>query len=276
VIRPFVPLMAAVVAMMATAPASGQDDDVKSACLSAHEQGQIARKSWKFAAAHAQFSACAQENCPGLVRADCVAWLAELETVYPSVVFDAYIDGRQALGARAFADGVLATDRIDGKAVKMDPGRHLFRIEVVGFPPNEQELVLSEGAHERVVTASFDHPKADVPPRPASHRPVPRSVWIAGGVAVAAGGALAILGAWALVEKSDLQGKCGPFCSDNQLSTLHTAMRGADVSLGVAAAGVLAGGLFFFWRPEVEGPPQSSVSVTPARGGGFVSVDGRF
>jgi len=131
--------------IFAVASASGQVEDVKGACLNAHEQGQIARKTSRFEDARAHLLVCAQENCPGLVRADCVEWLSELEKVYPSVVFDAYVDGRQALNVSAYADGQLVTDRIDGRSVRMDPGRHTFRLQVTGFPPSEQVIVLPEG-----------------------------------------------------------------------------------------------------------------------------------
>jgi hypothetical protein len=270
-------LFVVLAAMGTTLPATAQSGDVKAACLNAYEQAQVARNASKFAEARTSLLACAQEECPGLVRADCVQWLTDLEKAYPSVVYDAYVDGRQALDAHAYADGVLATDHIDGKAVLMEPGRHVFRIEVLGFPPSEQVIVLPEGAHGRVVSASFEHPRASVPlRRPPGHRPVPLAVWVSAGAAATAAVSLAVFGGLALSEKSSLEKTCLPFCSNQQMAPLRTRMGGADISLGLAVAAVLAGGVLFFLRPEVEQPTRPSLSVTTAWGGGMLSFEGRF
>jgi hypothetical protein len=273
VIRRWVSVAAAVGAMGAAERADAQTEDPKSACLRAHEEGQIARKESRFADAREELRSCAQEQCPGLVRADCVEWLSQLEMLYPSVVFDAYVDGRQALGAEVYADGRLASDHIDGRAMEMDPGRHVFRIEVPGFPPSEQILVLPEGARRRMVSASFEHPP---PPAKAYHRPIPATVWIALEVAVAGAASMGVFGGLALSEKSSLGKSCGPLCSDHQLTTLRAYMGGANVSLGVAVAAVFGGGILFLLRPEVERPAPPSLSVTAATGGGIVSWSGRF
>ena len=263
-------------AIFATSFASGQLADVKGACLYAHEQAQIARKTSRFADARAHLLMCAQESCPGLVRADCVEWLSELEKVYPSIVFDAYVDGRQALSVYAYADGQLVTDRIDGKSVKMDPGRHTFRLQVAGFPPSDQVIVLPEGAQGHIVTASFVHPKVVLPEPAARRRPVPRTVWIAGGTAVIATGSLATFGGLALSEKSKLEQTCSPFCSGNQMTGLRNDMGGANISLGVAIAAAALGGVLFLLRPDVEPQSTPALLVTPTMGGGTFSLVERF
>jgi hypothetical protein len=272
-----VALFAVLAATVTPLPATAQTEDVKASCLAAHEQAQVARHASKFADAQVSLRACAQEQCPGLVRTDCVEWLADLEKLYPSVVYDAYVDGHQVLDAHAYADGALVTDHIDGRAIPMEPGRHVFRIEVRGFPASEQVIVLPEGGQGRVVTASFEHPRINVPSRPwRTYRPVPLAVWISGGVAATAAVSLAVFGGFALSEKSHLEKTCLPFCSDHQMAPLRIGMGGADISLGVAVAAALAGGALFFLRPDVERPALPSLSVTTARGGGMLSFEGRY
>jgi hypothetical protein len=273
-----VALVAVLAATVTTLPATAQTEDVKTACLAAYEQAQVARNASKFADARVSLRACAQEQCPGLVRTDCVEWLADLEKLYPSVVYDAYVDGRQVLDAHAYADGALVTDHIDGRAIPMEPGRHVFRIEVPGFPASEQVIVLSEGVHGRVIAASFEHPRVDVPSRPwrTTYRPVPLAVWISSGVAATAAISLAVFGGFALSEKSHLENTCRPFCSDHQMAPLRIGMGGADISLGLAVAAALTGGALFFLRPDVERPTQPSLSVTTASGGGMLSFEGRY
>jgi hypothetical protein len=261
------------------AHAQASQDDVaaiKAVCLRAHEQAQETRKASKFSEARKLLRACAQDACPGLIRADCVPWLADLDGIYPSVVFDAYVDGRQVQAAHAYIDGRLATDRIDGKPIELDPGEHAFRIEVSDFPPNEQTVVILERSDPRVVSASFQHPKPVV--RPPQYRPVPASVWVAGGIAVAGVVSLAVFGSLALEQRGSLQGSCSPVCTDSQLGSLNVDMRGADVSLGIAAAAAITGGVLFLLRPEVERRPHApSFSVTPTAGaGGILSLQSSF
>ena len=206
------------------------------------------------------------------MRADCVPWLADLERSTPSVILDAYVDGRQALDARVTIDGALAAEHIDGRPVDIDPGRHVFRIEVPGFPPSEQVLVIPEGTKGRVVSASFEHPKLPCPPAargPAGpFGPCRAWVWVGGGVANAGAVGTAIFGELALSEKHRLSGSCAPFCSTGQRPTPDAYMVAADVSLGVAVAGAAGAGMLYVLRPSVEQPAAVSLDGHPARGWG--------
>src|SRR5882672_5598783 len=98
-----------------SARAQSETDDVKTACLYAHEHAQASRKASKFSEARTYLRACEEERCPALVRTDCVTWLTDLENAYPAIVFDAYVDGRQALAARVSLDGERMADGIDGR-----------------------------------------------------------------------------------------------------------------------------------------------------------------
>lgn len=266
------PLVAIGCLLAAQAPsalAQPEGDAVKTACLFAHEHAQTARRVSRFSEARRHLRACGEESCPALVRADCVTWLGDLENVYPAIVFDAYVDGRQALEARVFLDGEQIEDGIDGRSVPVDPGRHVVRIEVPGFPPNEQVIVVPEREH-RIVSASFAHEKtkpSEVGPVPGVSRPVPSSVWVAGGFAIAGAAFATVFGVLALSEKNSLSTSCAPFCNSDELALLRRDMLVTDVSLGVIVISTIAAAVLFITRSNVEhrSVPLSVVSAPASR-----------
>ena len=241
-----------------------EEPGVKAQCLSAHEEAQTARIARHFGEARTKLRACAREECPGLVRADCVNWLGDLAKISPSVIVDADVDGQQAPSTRVYLDGTLLVDHLDGQAVELDPGVHKFRFEVPGFAPQEQDVVVSEGVQGRVIVANFHHdvrePSLAPAPAPAT-RPIPSTVLISGVVALAGIASTAVFGALAISEKSSLSQSCAPFCSDSQVGTLRGYALAADVSAGVAAAAAALAGYLFFTRPEQS--RRSSVSFAP-------------
>jgi hypothetical protein len=194
-----------------------------------------------------------------------VNWLGELAKISPSVIVDADVDGQQAPSTRVYVDGTLLVDHLDGKAAELDPGMHKFRFEVPGFPPQEQDVVVSEGVQGRIVVANFhrDVRERTAAPHPApAPRPIPSTALISGAVALAAVASTAVFGALAMSEKSSLSQSCGPFCSDSQLGTLRGYALAADISAGVAAAAAALAGYLVLTRPEQ--PRRSSVSLVAA------------
>jgi hypothetical protein len=254
-------------------PPAPEDAQEKTVCLNAHEEAQAARIARRFSEARTKLRACAREVCPGLVREDCVTWLGDLAKVFPSVIVDAYVDGQQATATRVYLDGNPIAEHLDGRTVEVDPGAHVFRFEVSGFPPHEENVVVAEGQQGRTVVAQFHH---DLPAQPlatavvaAAPRPIPATVWISGAVALAGIASTATFGALAMSEKSSLSQSCSPFCSDTQLGNLRGYTLAADVSVGVAAAAAALGGFLFLTRPERPSRPnQLSFSASPLRGSG--------
>ncbi len=245
---------------------------MKAECVGAHVEAQAAKIARHYLEARTKLRACAREACPGLVREDCVTWLGDLEKTVPSVILDADVDGQQATSTRVYLDGKLIVDHLDGKTVELDPGEHRFRFEVAGFPPQDQDVVVSEGVQRRVIAANFQH---EVPTLPAAQsrarpgpRPIPPAVWISGAVSVAALASTAVFGALATSEKNSLSLSCSPFCSDSQTGTLRGYALASDVSVGVAAAAALLGGYLFLSRPEKRRTTISfSAAPLPGNGG---------
>ena len=64
-------------------------------------------------------------------------------------------------------DGQVVEERLDGKAVPIDPGEHVVRFETAGANPGQEaELLVTQGEKNRKVVASFLPPKVAPPPTP--------------------------------------------------------------------------------------------------------------
>src|SRR6185369_16369212 len=175
---------------------SAKPNDVRE-CLSAHEEGQTARRAGHLRDARRHFVACSTEACPADVRKDCSTQLDEVDARLPSMVVDARDRGISTEDARVSVDGAVVVERISGRAIPMDPGPHVVRIECRGARVREQSLLLSEGdkLHRLVVDCDGDATSAE-PPKPRAtnesptssppHRAIPAGTWILGGVAVVA------------------------------------------------------------------------------------------
>jgi hypothetical protein len=140
--------------MAVTLVATSAHADAK-ACVAAAEAGQSARAAQKLVNAKASFALCAAESCPGPIRSECERLLGEVDAAIPTAVFGATIEGQDAVLTRVLVDGILVTDRIDGRAVEIDPGPHVIRFEATGRAPIERTVVLREGEKRRAIDASW-------------------------------------------------------------------------------------------------------------------------
>ncbi len=82
----------------------------------------------------------------------------------------------------------------------------------------------------------------------------------------------AIAGPLALAERDRLT--CAPTCTDSQVSPARTLGIAADVGLGVAAAGAIAGTVFLLTQPGPRRPTDVALVVAPLPQGLAVSVGG--
>jgi hypothetical protein len=204
-------------------------------CFERHESGQIARHQRRLRAAQEELRVCSRAACPGLVRADCVEWLDQVSRSLPSVVVTARARGYDLTDVRVIVDGLPVADRLTGAALELDPGAHRFRFEASPWPPVERTLLISEGVKERPIDVEFA-PPAPVATVSASHVELSRFDYAVGGLGAAALLTSVSLGAWALVERRDLQRTCAPFCDQADVDAVETKLLLADVALGVALA----------------------------------------
>ena len=262
---------------------AAKPEGLKQQCVEAYEQTQSLRKSASLRSARDSALTCAQAGCPAVVKKDCAAWLTELDQSLPSVVLSARDKaGQETTAVRVFVDNQPLVERLDGRAVALDPGAHTFRFELDGAPPSELHTLIREGEKNRPIEITFAPP---APPRPAegatpSTSP-PVAVFVLGGVGVLALGSFATFALLGQAQKRDLEKSCAPFCTDEEVGRVRTKLLIGDISLvtGIVALGA-ATTFFFLDRRAPAAPPAPHASVRfdfhPLPGGGAAALGGSF
>ena len=245
---------------LAAAPA--QADMTKDQCVDANGDAQELRGEGKLSAAREKLRACASPSCPAMVRDDCVRRLDELERAQPTIAFevkDAW--GADVSAVKVAVDSKPLTDRLDGTALRVDIGQHVFTFEVAGQAPVTRTLVLTEGEKGRreVIAIGGAKSPASVPAPSAapvaatgvSMHPVTETSetesppagggvetrkllgLVAGGVGVAGLAVGSVFGVLTLSEKSQQQKDCASSASCTGAG--HTQAL-SDHSLGMTDA----------------------------------------
>jgi len=249
----------------AESAAEGQPAPTRDQCLAAHRSAQELKRSDSLLEAQAQLAICSSVGCPGPIIADCGQWIADLEQITPSMVFDVRLDGKQVNEFQISVDGTPVTDVT--KAFKVNPGRHVVRAELATFEPQEETLVLPEGQRLRLISFAFKSlqsgsqpestsPAAPPPVAPAEpNRPTPVLVYPLLGLAAVGVGAFGVFSLIGHSQQSDLEKSCKPDCTDSELQPMKRNYLIGDISGAVGVAALLGAGIMYFARPT-----QSSAS----------------
>jgi hypothetical protein len=265
--------------LVASSPGVARADQTD-VCIDASVRGQELRDQGKLVAARAALLACGERACPRLLQAECAGWLADVDARTPSVVVGAVDEGgHDTADVVVTLDGAPFLARLDGQARALDPGAHVLRFERKGLPFVEQKVILREGERRRVITVSFAPAAAalgrgDAPAVAASPAGPGRVIAVValGGVAVASGLTLAVLGLGAKNDAADLRATCAPTCSVAAVDAVRREQIGANVALGIGALAASAAAILVFtWPAPAALTP--SVALRPMRGGaiaGFV------
>ncbi|HEY2517204.1 MAG TPA: hypothetical protein VGI39_40305 [Polyangiaceae bacterium] len=269
-------------ALCASAPAAQGADD-RAACVASYERSQVLRREHKLRRAREELRACSRVACPALVRNDCINWLGQMESTFPSLIIRAEKDGGDVANVKVVEDNEVVATRLDGSPLELEPGEHAFRFETEGAPPVNMTVVAREGEHGRPLTVTFTSPKAAEPvagsePQGAS-RPIPAGVFVLGGLGLVGLGTFAALGASGQSDENGLRGSCSPNCNQGEIDRVRGKYIGADVALGVGAAALVSAAVWYFVRPshtERQEPPKDGVAVAPNRGGAVVQWTGTF
>jgi hypothetical protein len=230
----------------------------KDQCFDAYEQGQRLRKDGHLRAAREKLVACGAEACPAFVRQDCAKWLGDVEASTPTIVVLARRpDGNAVEDARATIDGEPLAERLDGRAVPVDPGPHDLRCEA-GGTSTQSHIVVAEGAKNQAFYLTLGAPAppaAPAEPAPARRR-VPTASWVLGGVAVA--GAISFT-AFAIAGRSTQS--CAPDCTRPQVDDLRRDYAVADASW---ITGLLAAGVAIYIAVAAPSPAPAARPTTAA------------
>jgi hypothetical protein len=294
-LRAFVPalLLALTVAPRAMAEPSVSD------CLTASEGSLKLQREHHLREARSELLTCAAPSCPAEIRQECARKVDVVSAAIPTVVFVVTGERGQELSAvRVTMDGAVVAERLEGTALPVDPGSHLFTFEAAGQPTVTQTLIMHEGEHDRheaIAMAQQAQPVVTVTPPPASSlavaspglaaadAPAParggarRMIGLAIGGAGAAGVVVgAVFGALATASWSTAQSECPSRvgCSPQAMNDRSSTQTSATVStVGlVAGAALLAGGLTLYLTAPKD--PARAVGLVVAPNG--AGVGGSF
>jgi hypothetical protein len=258
------------------APPSHADDPV-AACVKAAENAQTERSAHRLRSARERLLACAQAGCPMIVRNDCATWLAEVDQLMPSVVVEARdTRGIELIDVRVIVDGELVASHLDGLAVAVDPGTHLFQFEAAGMLPLQQQIVIREGEKGRALAITLAEPAPAPPPSKPSYRP-PTATYILGGIGVAGMAGFTYFGIKGTLEAGDLGDTCGKTktCTESQVAAVRRELIVADISLAIGL--VSLGSALYIYLTD-KPPAQHAVKPALAVGPGIArfGLEGSF
>lgn len=232
-------------------------DDVE-ACATASEKGQELRDQGKLTAARELFVTCAAERCPKIVKKDCADWLAAVDEALPSVTLRARdADGRDLTDVKVTVDDKPLADKLDGRAITLDPGSHVFHFHAAGAGDVTKTLLLHEREKGRAVDVVIGAPKE--PEKRGSSVPV--TGLVLGGVSLASFGAMAGFGWSAKSAVDDMRATCEGHCDRSRVEAAQRDMILANVALG---AGVLALGAAVVVTIVSNSRPSAKTAITPS------------
>jgi hypothetical protein len=256
--------------------------DETSACLASYERAQVSRRDHRLGRARDELRSCSRAACPSLVRNDCITWLDQVQTAFPSLTIRAVKDGSDVASVKVIKDNEVVATRLDGTSLEVEPGEHRFRFETDDAPPVSMTIVVREREKDRVVPVAFvspHHPSAPDAANAATTHPVPLGVWVLGGVGLAGIASFVVLGSVGKSDESSLQRSCSPNCSSGPIDKVRTEYMTADVGLGVGAAALVTAGVWYLLRPgrtEGAAAPQDGIAIAPGPRGAVLEYGGRF
>ena len=296
-VRGMFAVLAATTTLLAVETTARADD--REQCATAADQAQQLRDEGKYRRAREQLLVCARDVCPAPIKRDCLDWLTQVENTAPTVVFGAKDATKDLSEVKVYVDGAAVTDRLDGKPVQMDLGKHTVKFEYQG-QTKEEEVIIGAGQKNRNVTVTFGA-TAVVPVGPVGPTPsegaregsiVPALV--VGGIGVVALGSFAIFGLGGKSDVSDLESTCKPHCTESQVNSARTKLIIADISLGVGIVALGVATYLILTRPKIDAemktgqasappPPRKTTALSnvsfdfgPTIGGAVGSVGARF
>ena len=197
--------------------------------------------------------------CPAPIKRDCLEWLSQVESTAPTVVFSAKDGTKDLSDVKVSVDGAAVTDRLDGKPVQMDLGKHTVKFEYQG-QTKEEDVIIGAGQKNRNVTVTFGGAAAPPAARRARPPPLPRGggggslvpAIVIGGVGVLALGSFAFFGLGGKSDVSDLEKNCKPHCAQSDVDAAKTKLLIADISLGVGIVALGVATYLVITRPKIE------------------------
>jgi hypothetical protein len=243
-------------ALAAPSRAAASDVDLP-ACLAAYDTGQRQQQSGDLVHAADQMLRCGGPACPLSMQRDCQRWLDEIHESLPSVVFRALdANGGDVSDVRLSID-LEPARALDGRAIPLNPGRHVVHATSPGFEPLERELFAVEGdklrRYELHLVPTGSARTMALMPEPASmpfaaeptregtrllQSSTAKAALLGGaGVAVIGGAGFAFFGLHARSDERGLS-TCTPHCSKAHVEHIKGEYVLSNVSLGIGLTGL--------------------------------------
>ncbi len=251
-------------ALLVTQLAHADPKPSASDCVGTHESALAHRRQGELTLAAKEFAACTQPSCPAPVREECAARARQIDSVIPTVVPVAKIeDGQELVDVEVEVDGHVLTQRLDGRAHRLDPGPHRFQFHAKDRSSVEIDVVLAEGEQLRRVEAIWK------PDSSKASAPIPTAAYVLAGVGVVGLAGFGYFGLRGLSKEHDLSAEnCEPRCDQDKTDDLERTYLFADISLAVGLLG-LGGATYFYVSSRSTGSPSTGRTT-------FVSVAGAF
>jgi hypothetical protein len=185
--------------------------------------------------------------------------------------------------ARVLMDGQILVGALDGWAVTIPPGEHLFEFAGAGYVAQEHMIVVHAGTNALLLTVTLKpveiaeetSPVVALKPRapedlfkPYSAPETPSDPWmvtyVAAGTSIVSLGIGTALGVSASNQIGTLRTTCAPNCTSDQVNSVSTEMTAADVALGI---GLVSGAVAVVWAvthprgPSQENKPSVGMTV---------------
>jgi hypothetical protein len=250
-------------------PVWGKDEpsEETKACLTAYDKAQDLRAEGKLRAAKEQAIACSRGECPEALLKDCRDWLDQITQSIPSVVFDVRDDqGEFVANAKIYVDDELIAEKLEGRAIEVDPGAHRIRAQAEGYKSNELKVVIQEGQRARSIAIVLARPaQKKMVPDARDEDEVPIATWVFGGLAVAGVAVGAIFLGLGLDKRGELDA-CRPACVGEDVDDMMMKLVVSDVAFSAALVAGAAALTFYLTRPTASGSAKAALVVTPMGG----------
>jgi hypothetical protein len=238
--------------------------DEKQACVAASEKAQQLRSLGKLGEARAQLHVCNRIECPKLIQQDCTQWMSEVLANMPSVVPGAKDrKGRDVVDVRLTIDGKLATEKLDGKPIVLDPGVHAFLFETKGAPSIKEQVVIKPGEKNRIVSVTIASPEESTggasseggarPLSADSPTSLPIAAYAVGGLGIVAGAVALVIDLGASSDARSLRETCAPRCNQSDVDSVQSKYTIAGVTAAFGGALLITGVVLFILHGNDNG-----------------------
>jgi hypothetical protein len=281
---PRIRILVAVAALTVSFPSALRADQVD-VCVDAYEKSQVLMKPQPdqstLLPAREALRTCMRSGCKDWMIADCSQWSSEVEARIPTVVFSARDTSGRDLAELVVTtvDNTSVASRLDGRAIDLEPGEHVFVFVAPSGARVEKRVLVREGEKNRAVSVVFpDQTHEAKPAATASHATAARTPayqyvgYGVAGVGVIGLGVGALFGLRAIAKKEEAN--CvGKVCDELPMQEASSAGKIATVGF-IAGGALVAGGALIVLFGSESSPVQGRLDVGPASAG--LDLSGRF